>query len=44
MNGGQEYISDKIDTSKELDAHLSFPKLHLISHSVKQIVQYGALQ
>jgi hypothetical protein len=44
MNAWRDYISHKIDVSKELDADFNFPKSHLISHWVEQIPQYGALQ
>jgi len=33
-----------MDVSKQLDADFNFPKIHLISHWVKQRCQYGALQ
>jgi len=44
MNAWRDYISHKIDVSKELDADFNFPKIHLMSHWVEQIRQYGALQ
>jgi len=44
MNAGRDYISHKIDVSKELDADFNFPKIHLMSHWVEQIRRYGALQ
>jgi len=44
MNAWQEYISHEIDVSKELDADFNFPKIHLMSHWVKQIRRYRALQ
>jgi len=44
MNAWREYISHKIDVSKELDADFNFPKIHLMSHWVEQICRYGALQ
>ena len=44
MNAWQDYISHEIDVSKELDANFNFPKIHLMSHRVEQIRQYGALQ
>jgi len=43
MNAWQDYISHKIDVSKELDADLNFLKIHLISHWVEHICRYGAL-
>jgi hypothetical protein len=44
MNTWRNYISHEINVSKELDADFNFAKIHLISHWVKQIRQYGALQ
>jgi len=44
MNAWRDYISHKIDISKELDADFNFPKIHLMSHWAKQIRRYGALQ
>jgi len=44
MNAWRDYISHKIDVSKEFDADFNFPKIHLISHWVEQIRWYGALQ
>jgi len=44
MNAWRDYISHKIDISKELDADFNFPKIYLISHWAEQIRQYGALQ
>jgi len=44
MNAWQDYISHEIDVSKELDAEFNFPKIHLMSHWVEQIRQYGSLQ
>jgi len=44
MNAWRDYISHEIDVSKELDADFNFPKIHLMSHWVKQIHRYGALQ
>jgi len=32
MNTWCDYISHKIDNSKELDADFNFPKIHLMSH------------
>jgi len=37
MNTWRNYISHKVDVSKELDADFNFPKIHLISHWVEQI-------
>jgi hypothetical protein len=44
MNTWQDYISHEIDVSKELDADIHFPKIHLMSRWVEQISRYGALQ
>jgi len=44
MNAWRDYISHEIDVSKELDADFNFLKIHLMSHWVEQIHQYGALQ
>jgi hypothetical protein len=44
MNAWRDYISRNIDVSKESDADLNFPKFHLMSHSVEQIRQNGAVQ
>jgi hypothetical protein len=44
MNAWQDIISHLIDVSKELDAKISFPKIHLMSHLVAQIRPYVALQ
>jgi hypothetical protein len=44
MNAWRDYISHKIDVSKELDADFNFPKIHLMSHWVEPILRYGALQ
>jgi len=44
MNALLDYISHEIDVSKELDADLNFLKIHLMSHWVEQIRQYGVLQ
>jgi len=44
MNAWRDYISHKIDVSKELDADFNFPKMHLMSHSAEQVRRYGALQ
>ena len=37
MNTWWDYISHKIDVSKELDADFNFPKIHWISQWVEQI-------
>jgi len=44
INAWQEYVSHKIDVSKELDADFNFPKSHLTSHWVEDIHRYGALK
>jgi hypothetical protein len=44
MNAWRDYISHKIDVSKELDADFNFPKIDLMSHWVEQIRRYRALQ
>ena len=44
MNAGWDYISHEIDVSKGLDADFNFPKIHLMSHWVKQNRWYWALQ
>jgi len=44
MNAWRDYICQKIDISKELDADFNFPKIHLMSHWAEQLRQYGALQ
>jgi hypothetical protein len=44
MNAWRDYISHKIDVSKKLDADFNFPKIHLMSHWVKQIRRYRAFQ
>jgi hypothetical protein len=44
MNTWWDYLSHKIEGSKELDADFNFPKIYLMSHWVKQIHQYGAFQ
>ena len=44
MNAWRDYISYKIAVSKELDADSNSPKIHIMSHRVEQICQYGALQ
>jgi hypothetical protein len=37
INPWRDYISHKIDVSKEIDADFNFPKIHLMSHWVEQI-------
>jgi hypothetical protein len=44
MDSWRDYISHKIEVFKELDADFNFPKIHLMSHWVKQIRHSGALQ
>jgi len=44
MNALRDCISHEIDVSNELDADFNFLKFHLMSHWVKQIRRYGALQ
>ena len=44
MNAWRDYISQKIDVSKELDADFNFPKSHLMSDWVEQICRYGTLE
>jgi hypothetical protein len=44
MNAWRDYISHKIDHSKELDANFNFAKIDLMSHWAEQIRRYGALQ
>ena len=39
-----DYISHKIDVSKELDADFNFLRIHLMSHWVEQICRYRDLQ
>jgi hypothetical protein len=43
-NAWQDFISHEIDVSNELDADFDVSKIHLMSHRVKQIRHYGALQ
>jgi uncharacterized protein YjiS (DUF1127 family) len=43
MNAWRDYIGQKIDVFKELDADFNFPKIHLMSHWVEQIRRYRAL-
>jgi len=44
MNAWRDYISLKIDVSKQIYADFNFPKIDLGSHQVEQIRRYGALQ
>jgi len=44
MNAWQDFISHKIDVSKELDGDFNIPKIHLMSHCVEQIRRYRALE
>jgi len=44
IHARRDSVSHEIDVSKELDADFNFPKIHLMSHCVKQIRRYGALQ
>jgi hypothetical protein len=44
INTWWDYFSPKIDVSKELVAYYNFQKLHLTSHWVEQIRQYGSFQ
>jgi hypothetical protein len=44
MDSWRDCISNNIEVFKELDADFNFPKIHLMSHWVKQIRQSGALQ
>jgi len=44
MNTWQDYMNQQTDVPKELDADFKYPKIYLITHSVKQIHWYGALQ
>jgi hypothetical protein len=37
MNTWRDYVSHKIDISKELDANFNFPKIQLMSHWAKQL-------
>jgi hypothetical protein len=43
MNAKQDYISDMKDVSKDLNLDLNFPKIHLMSHWVKQFHRLAAL-
>jgi hypothetical protein len=44
MNTWLDYISHKIDVSKELDAYFNCPKIQLMSHWVEQIRRHRAFQ
>jgi len=44
MKAWRDYISHKIDISKELDAYFNFPKIHRMSHWAELIRWYRALQ
>jgi hypothetical protein len=44
MNSRRNYISHKIDVSKQLDADFTVPKMHLMSHRVEQLHRYRAFQ
>jgi len=44
MNAWPDDISHKIHVPKELDVNFHFPRIHLMSHWVKQICRYAALQ
>jgi len=44
MNAWRDFISHEIHVSKKLDAYFNIPKIHLMSHWVKQIPQHGAFQ
>jgi hypothetical protein len=44
MNAWRDYISHEIDGFWELDADFNYLNIHLMSHSVKLVRQYGALQ
>jgi hypothetical protein len=44
MNAWRNCINHEIDVSKELDTDFDFPRIHLMSHWVKQIRRSGALQ
>jgi hypothetical protein len=44
MDAWKDYIGPEINVSKELDADFNFPRIHVMSHRVKQIRRYGALQ
>jgi len=44
LNAWWDYISHEIIVSKVLDAEFNLPKIHLMTHWLKQIRRYGALQ
>ena len=44
VNAWRDYMSPRIDLSKEVDANLNFPKIYLMAECVEQIREYGALQ
>jgi hypothetical protein len=44
MNNWWDYLRHEIDVSKVLDADFNFPKIHWMSHWVKQIRRSGGLQ
>jgi hypothetical protein len=44
MNSWWDYMSHKVDISKESDADFNFRKIHLKSHWAEQVSRYGALQ
>ena len=44
MSAWQVYIEQKIEVSKEWDADINIPKIHIMFHSVEQIRRDGALQ
>jgi hypothetical protein len=44
MNAWWDYISHKIDISKESDTNFNFLKIHMMSHWAEQIRRYAAFQ
>ena len=44
INAWRDYMSHDIDFSKELNADLNFPTIHLWSHLAEHIRRYGALE
>jgi hypothetical protein len=44
MNAWRDYITHEIDVSKESESDFNLPKINIMSHWVKQIRRYGALQ
>jgi len=44
MNVSRDYISHKMDISKEFDADFNFQEIHLMLHRVGQIRRYRAVQ